>query len=390
MVVLFSMTTKTFAQGFPPEDFFPQANQVEEWTVSALNELQFDGGQPATSPAIIATTFGGLVANDYTNLKLTFDAFISSSGQNTQVVLSSNAVWGGKGIIIEINKFQLQVVKNFSYPGTALIDDFSAYQTTLVKPDAYNSFIIDVNATGEITVTMNGFVCPISYTDGLSVLTSPTPVPRYAYFTTGFTGFKLRNLKVDKSGTIKEYFTTALPINLLSFNAFKKAEGNILNWETASEINNSHFLVLRSSDNLNYKEIAKVTGNNQASKYQHLDKQPLNGSNYYKLVQVDFNGNTDDLGVKVLDFDLKLNNAMVIYPNPAVDKVNININRKFDSATTVKILDLSGKVLQKATIQSQNQPFNYVLNFNNSIKSGIYILNVSSGDYKQSEKLIVK
>ena len=56
IVVLCSLTTKTFAQVFP-DDFFPQAGQVEEWTVSALNELQFDGGQPPSSPAIIATTF---------------------------------------------------------------------------------------------------------------------------------------------------------------------------------------------------------------------------------------------------------------------------------------------------------------------------------------------
>ncbi len=202
--IFFLSSTKVFAAF--PADIWPQAGQTAQWTVNVNNELCFDGVQPAIGPATVATTFGGLVSNDYTSLKIMFDAYISAGGENTTVVLSSNGTWGTKGILIEINKYSIQGVSNFTYPGTMITSDAATYQNTIVKAGMFNSFILDVSAAGLITVTINGYVCPTTYSAPISVLQATAPIPRFAYFCAGFTGFKLKNLIVSKESTTKQYF----------------------------------------------------------------------------------------------------------------------------------------------------------------------------------------
>ena len=203
--------TKVFAAF--PSDIWPQAGQNSQWTVNSNNELCFNGSQPGFGPATVATTFGGLVSNDFTGLTLKFDAIISSGGENTTVVLSSNGFWGQQGIVIELNRYKVEVVNNYIYPGAILTTNTATYQNTVIQPGAFNSFKIDVNANGEISVTVNGYVCPTIYNASLSVLRATSPVPRFAYFSTGFTGFKLKNLKAEKSNVSKQYFSPYAPLS---------------------------------------------------------------------------------------------------------------------------------------------------------------------------------
>lgn len=381
--------TRTY---FTSEFSTKYAQSTTEWTLNGSNELSYVGSVPFTTPAVVETTFGGLTAtattNDYTGLKLTFNAYISSTGANTSVVLSSNGIWGtgGKGTMIKINKTDIQGSVNFG-TGTSLNTNLALYQSK-VLPDAYNSITIDVATDSKITVTINGYVLPTVYQG--STLTASVPNPRYAFFATDFSGFKMKNLTAVKGGVTKTYFTNTLPVTLINFNAIKKVNGSQLNWETASEVNNSHFIVYKSADGSNFQELAKITAKNQASKYQYLDASPVYGNNYYKLVQVDLNGTSVDLGLKSLRFDLQAANTVSIYPKPADRNINISFGGTFESATTVKLFDLSGKELQKVIIASQKAPINYVLDFNNKITSGIYIISISSGKYKHAEKIMVK
>ena len=209
-IVSFAVT-KAFA--VLPADMWPQSGQTAQWTTNTNNELCFDGNQPGLGLATVATTFGGLVSNDFTGLKIKFDAIISSGGENTTVVLSSNGTWGDKGIVIDLNRYQILCANNYTYPGTVLTTNSSTYQNTVIKPGLFNSFLINVSSTGAITVTVNGYVCPTTYNASLSVLQATAPVPRFAYISTGFTGFKLKNLKAEKATVAKQYFTTYAPLS---------------------------------------------------------------------------------------------------------------------------------------------------------------------------------
>lgn len=84
-----------------------------------------------------------------------------------------------------------------------------------------------------------------------------------------------------------------LPVVWLSFTGNRMPNGTVqLNWSTATELNNSHFEVEKTTDGKTFTKLDEVKGNgttNKISKYTYTDKQPGTASVYYRLKQVDFN-----------------------------------------------------------------------------------------------------
>lgn len=84
-----------------------------------------------------------------------------------------------------------------------------------------------------------------------------------------------------------------LPIELMSFYAVEYAGANLLVWEVASEVDNQMFEVERSTDGVSWELISSVPGAGNSSeqkKYGVLDETFRLDINYYRLKQVDFNG----------------------------------------------------------------------------------------------------
>lgn len=87
-----------------------------------------------------------------------------------------------------------------------------------------------------------------------------------------------------------------LPVDWLSFSATRQADEVLLQWQTASEINNHYFTVLRSQNGLDFASLAQLPGagnSNRILSYAFADSQPLPGVSYYKIRQTDFDGKTD-------------------------------------------------------------------------------------------------
>lgn len=83
---------------------------------------------------------------------------------------------------------------------------------------------------------------------------------------------------------------TPLPVKLIAFTAKTHNGTNILNWQTASETNSDKFVIQRSADAKTFEDIAEIeaTGESQSLiDYQYIDTAPLNGTNYYRLKQID-------------------------------------------------------------------------------------------------------
>lgn len=91
-----------------------------------------------------------------------------------------------------------------------------------------------------------------------------------------------------------------LPVELVSFVGKKDGSTSLLEWITATEIDNDYFTILRSSDKVQWSELGRVdgSGNSQTTKlYSLIDQKPLSGHNYYRLLQTDYDGGTEDHGV---------------------------------------------------------------------------------------------
>ena len=96
-----------------------------------------------------------------------------------------------------------------------------------------------------------------------------------------------------------------LPIELISFTGERiKCNENSIKWSTASEINNDYFEINRSSDAINFNKIGEVNGagnSTQILSYFFIDLNPPASLNYYRLKQIDYNGNNEISSIISID-----------------------------------------------------------------------------------------
>jgi hypothetical protein len=116
-----------------------------------------------------------------------------------------------------------------------------------------------------------------------------------------------------------------LPVTLSSFTAAKAGSNSLLNWSTASEVNNDHFDVERSANGKNFGKIGVVKGSgttNEIRKYIFSDGHTLPGINYYRLKQTDVDGKSVYSKIESVTFgDVS---DIAFFPNPVNDQLMVN------------------------------------------------------------------
>lgn len=146
-------------------------------------------------------------------------------------------------------------------------------------------------------------------------------------------------ISVLKSGNI-------LPVSLLSFSGKVIKKEVELNWTTSMETNNDRFDVLRSSDGINFKMLGTVKGKGTTtskSNYSFIDPLPFQGIiNYYRLRQVDFDGNSFLSSIVSLKIETG-SSVISIYPNPVKDILNVKISDN-NQPLTLKIFSANGQM----------------------------------------------
>lgn len=148
------------------------------------------------------------------------------------------------------------------------------------------------------------------------------------------------------------------PIELLRFTAEAQENGNLIGWTTASELNNDYFEVQRLNDQLQtpaFETIVTIDGAGNSIvqlNYEYLDVSAPNGISYYRLKQVDFNGqsSTSDVISVTRTNNVLANNTVSIVPNLVRELVNIGVGDGFNQ---LSIFDLNGKLLHTQAINNE-------------------------------------
>ncbi len=78
----------------------------------------------------------------------------------------------------------------------------------------------------------------------------------------------------------------------------------------------------------------------------------MNGINYYRLKQTDFNGAFEYHGISTVD--CKQSNNFIIYPNPFESKFKIQLLEDIQYPITVSIIDYLGRKVYSQNIDSQS------------------------------------
>lgn len=122
---------------------------------------------------------------------------------------------------------------------------------------------------------------------------------------------------------------TGLPVKLIYFTGKKVENYSQLDWATAIEIDNDKFIVERSGDAVHFETIGSVQGAGNTTvqqNYQWLDKSPLSGWNYYRLKQVDFDGDVEYTNTVAVNFDGdEVTPSIIVFPSPSKDFINIQV-----------------------------------------------------------------
>lgn len=143
--------------------------------------------------------------------------------------------------------------------------------------------------------------------------------------------------------------TNPLPVEFLSFTGEPIGSKNKLMWTTATEINSDYFAVERSADGIEFEEIGRVdaAGNsNTELDYTYFDHHPFVPGTYYRLRQVDFDGNTKYSDMIYIStetpHELIINS---IHPNPFNHVFNIDLFSPSEDAITVSVMTSLGQAI---------------------------------------------
>lgn len=190
---------------------------------------------------------------------------------------------------------------------------------------------------------------------------------------------------------------SVLPVELLSFNgSLDENQQIVLKWATATENNNSHFLLEKSSDGLDFQFVTEVQGagnSSEETRYAFTDTEPLTGTSYYRLTQVDLDGQTevfDILAVQVEDNSAGICELNVV-PNPCVPSCTAVLTDCGDQMIRAEIMDAGGNYIQQLVpVKTGKDAYSFHLNEDNLLAPGMYIISAATQRQRTAQKIVVK
>ncbi len=175
---------------------------------------------------------------------------------------------------------------------------------------------------------------------------------------------------------------TPLPVELLSFTA-NWSDGYTsvkLDWQTATEINNDYFVVERSTDAINFIPVVQTPGagnSNQVLTYTSFDNSPYtDGTSYYRLKQVDFDGSYEYSSIVTLDLGNNID-ITTLYPNPVVGNLTYTVSSLTDKDVKINIYNNIGQLVLSRENHLNKGLTKLQVNVSN-LSSGKYIIQVLS------------
>lgn len=186
----------------------------------------------------------------------------------------------------------------------------------------------------------------------------------------------------------------SIPVELTSFTSNINGNDVTLHWKTATETNNSSFVIERKSSNNNqFIQIANIPGRGTTTKpvsYSYTDEDLSAGNYTYRLKQIDLDGSFDYIGSIELDivppkvFALEQN-----YPNPFNPTTTIKYSVPATGFVNLSIFNVLGEKVTDL-INKEVEAGSYELNFNASnLSSGVYFYKLEAGSFISIKKMML-
>ncbi|MDH7463143.1 zinc-dependent metalloprotease [Chitinophagaceae bacterium 26-R-25] len=227
-------------------------------------------------------------------------------------------------------------------------------------------------ANAQIVKVSNGFYVPdiapaskhsanVSYVNATNSQYASDFIVSGNFSNTGFSGFGIGIPGI-----------TPLPIDFLSFKGAAINNKAMLDWEVATNNGISQFEVERSDNGMNYSKLGNVSVSQLPEMSNHhafTDNDPLEGINYYRIKEIELNGNVSYSKVVILNFAEE--NNFTVYPNPVQSMLNVECNKETNKALTATIFSIDGKLIKQTKASNFGKKMNVDVT---NLPAGQYIL----------------
>jgi hypothetical protein len=186
---------------------------------------------------------------------------------------------------------------------------------------------------------------------------------------------------------------TFIPVELVSFSTFVTGNSVQLNWQTATETNNSGFAIERSRDNATFSQVGFVPGfgtTTEPKSYSYTDNLVQSGIYYYRLRQVDYDGSTEysnTIEAEISNpqkFELVQN-----YPNPFNPSTTIKFTIPEKEFVSLKVYDVMGNEVS-VLLNEEKEDGTHTIEFNASnLASGTYFYKLQAGNFIEIKKMLL-
>jgi hypothetical protein len=283
---------------------------------------------------------------------------ISAPGQ---VTINSNVVVKNGGILQITSKLNLGSTAGCGY--TLIIETGGTVDITGGTPDRL-------------------LICGTEIARGGGAGCNPYPTGPLPYCEpgggfTGPTGF-------DENG-----YNPTLPVTLIYFLAKSNDNQIVLNWATEKEEGFDRFVIQRVVENLSFEDIGEVHGvgynTSSLTKYEFVDRNPLVGTNYYRLKAVDLDGSFEYFGpVTVIYLGER---TIWVAPNPVSGELlKLEMNFSPADGDKIQILNQLGVLLKEVQASNVNQE----IQFEQKLSPGVYFVKYTSAKFTKVVRFVVR
>lgn len=170
------------------------------------------------------------------------------------------------------------------------------------------------------------------------------------------------------------YPNNPLPIKITAWKARQNSNGVLLEWQASGEDGLKGYIIERSTDGAAFEAISPLIPIKQilSFTYRVSDPQPFTGTNQYRLKIIDTEGKTHYL--KTIEVFWKDSPALIVYPNPAREKIFIKIPAS-SSISTLTVVNIGGSVVKRLNTRDLTIVSVDILN----LSPGLYYIKAMQG-----------
>lgn len=218
-------------------------------------------------------------------------------------------------------------------------------------------------------------------------------IPNYATTAARVKIEALGNIFFDISNANFTIIDNPIPVELTSFSADVVNSDVLLKWETATELNNSGFEIERSRDKTIFSTIGFTKGKGSSTEktgYSFVDINPSSGNYYYRLKQVDFNGEFEYSKVIEVLVEAPVQYALLQnHPNPFNPSTIITFSVPERTDVSLKIFDILGNEIT-TLLKAELNAGKHEVEFNaGNLANGVYFYEMKTNSFRAVKKLVL-